>query len=582
MSFTYEWIDLNKLTLDTKNPRFASSKLVESSTQLTQEDIIRYLWEKEQVCSLANGIAKNKGLHGAELIACVKENNQYVVLEGNRRVCACKLLCDRSLVPSDNKSNLEFIDDETAKNLSKLYVVLYNDRSSAQRYLSDRHINGAKKWSALEKNNFYYNLFNEHHSVSAVEQITYDKPSAIRNSIRKYQFFMDVVEALRKNGTLVNIEDIDYLPMVDRFMDILVGSDKHVGLQLSFNEDTLKYYCVKEGVDIYMSILRLIGEAFLIRKNKAYCLEGEEPKILSTEIVNDEQRKRLIIDDTRIKGLYELIKKYRDIKKTSTTTELNPAQIKLKQDYYRVPINSEQIDLKNLVESVTSSEGANVPTENLAYIIDGKYMSNSIIQTQTTACSKKVIFEYTDSKTGLVRKELKLDFYLPQTLIQGKYSTQLFSLLSHETYTITFNPYVIKLINELRSLNSIPKYISLFACSLRSLFELSIQSLIQSTKFSTLFPSNVNDLGEKVGIVINKINNKKTIEYIDESTKIGFHSLKNMAHADDYIKCVDKTNLGAHKAAAYLTEVDIQDIIAKLSLFVVIVNELLTNPKIVL
>lgn len=50
---------------------------------------------------LANRINEVGELHGSEIITCIRKGNKYVVLEGNRRICACKLLLDRSIIPEE-------------------------------------------------------------------------------------------------------------------------------------------------------------------------------------------------------------------------------------------------------------------------------------------------------------------------------------------------------------------------------------------------------------------------------------------------------------------------------------------------
>ena len=72
--------------------------------------------------------------------------------------------------------------------------------------------------------------------------------------------------------------------MVDRFMDTVVGNDLEVGLNPSFDEATQKYSCETEKQSKYNQILMLIGEAFLLRKEKKYCTNDELSKIISTEI----------------------------------------------------------------------------------------------------------------------------------------------------------------------------------------------------------------------------------------------------------------------------------------------------------
>lgn len=85
------------LFLDYKNPRF---KLPQDPAS-PQDQIIKYLLRHEDALVLAKGLAKIETLLPGERIVVCKEDNKYIVLEGNRRVCICKLFLDRSLIPTE-------------------------------------------------------------------------------------------------------------------------------------------------------------------------------------------------------------------------------------------------------------------------------------------------------------------------------------------------------------------------------------------------------------------------------------------------------------------------------------------------
>ena len=70
-----------------------------------------------------------------------------------------------------------------------------------------------------------------------VKAFTTDTLATVRKCIIKYQFFMKVFKVLNRNGAKLEIEKIDYLPLADRFMDILVGNDPDVGLSLKLDEN---------------------------------------------------------------------------------------------------------------------------------------------------------------------------------------------------------------------------------------------------------------------------------------------------------------------------------------------------------
>jgi hypothetical protein len=81
------------IALDRDNPRIN----VEASDK--ESDIIRKLIVYEEVQDLARKIAKT-GLLPGERIIVVQEKGQWVVLEGNRRICACSRSTETSNNPS--------------------------------------------------------------------------------------------------------------------------------------------------------------------------------------------------------------------------------------------------------------------------------------------------------------------------------------------------------------------------------------------------------------------------------------------------------------------------------------------------
>lgn len=312
-NYTYKEVAIQDLLLDEENPRFASSVLVEkNNTSLTQEKIIEHLLVYSDVVKLAKRINEVGEMHGSEMITCIEKENKYVVMEGNRRTCACKLLLDRKLIPEQYRSNFPFVAEKTRGNIEKIMVTVYPNRESVQSYLSDRHIAGVKRWSALEKNNYYMTLFLKYGNVKDVKQHTTDSIAEVTKCIKSYQFFMDVFNVLKDKYSNLEIEKIDYLPMTSRFMGTLVGNDKEVGLNLDLDEEKLQYVCDPKKEIVYKKILLLIGEAFLIRKGKKFCKQGELHKIVSNEIYAIEDQKLLILEDSRIPGLYNLIQRYKE------------------------------------------------------------------------------------------------------------------------------------------------------------------------------------------------------------------------------------------------------------------------------
>ena len=81
-----------ELYLDPANPRLADEEL--SINQ--QDEIVHWLWRNKSVNELVDSILANGFWEHEELFA-TEEEGRLVVVEGNRRLAAVKILSDPSL-----------------------------------------------------------------------------------------------------------------------------------------------------------------------------------------------------------------------------------------------------------------------------------------------------------------------------------------------------------------------------------------------------------------------------------------------------------------------------------------------------
>lgn len=145
-------VDINRLFLDLENPRH--------DPYSNQSEAIAYLCENENILELAKDI-KKIGLNPLEtigLISSKNEQNNYIVVEGNRRICALKLLNDPELAPKQLKGAFEKIKNGW-NILKKIECVVFPDRNAVHIWL-DRIHNGEAKgvgrrsWNATQKARF--------------------------------------------------------------------------------------------------------------------------------------------------------------------------------------------------------------------------------------------------------------------------------------------------------------------------------------------------------------------------------------------------------------------------------------------
>lgn len=142
-----EMIKTERVFLDFDNPRHDPME--------SQEEVIRYLCEGEQVYELAKDLVLH-GLSPLELFALIprKEGRKkaYTVAEGNRRLCALKLLNDPDLAPASMRKKFQQLSSEWEP-IPQIFSVVFKDKDEVDLWIVRLHEGaqggvGRKKWNA--------------------------------------------------------------------------------------------------------------------------------------------------------------------------------------------------------------------------------------------------------------------------------------------------------------------------------------------------------------------------------------------------------------------------------------------------
>jgi hypothetical protein len=140
---------IEQLELDEENPRLASA----SEEPDTQRALLKVLWDEMAVDEVALSIAANGFFQEEPLFVIPKRgtSDKYIVVEGNRRLAAVRLLRDAALRKYVGAEDLPPISAEARKRLDQLPVSVYPNRKSLWEYFGFRHINGPQPWDAFAK-----------------------------------------------------------------------------------------------------------------------------------------------------------------------------------------------------------------------------------------------------------------------------------------------------------------------------------------------------------------------------------------------------------------------------------------------
>jgi hypothetical protein len=136
-----------QLLLDPENPRLPEEVIGKS-----QSTILHYLYENAVLDELATSYVNN-GFFEHEPLMVAPDDGRYVVLEGNRRLAALKvLLQDEDAVAAGLRFSIDDeLTSEVRKSLLSLPIFTVADRDEVRKYLGFRHIGGIKTWSAEAK-----------------------------------------------------------------------------------------------------------------------------------------------------------------------------------------------------------------------------------------------------------------------------------------------------------------------------------------------------------------------------------------------------------------------------------------------
>ena len=318
----YALVDLDDLHLDKENPRFSSSTIIGNKREIRQSEIIKYLLQYGNIAALAESINKNHGLYDEEWISCYKNaQNEIIVLEGNRRVTACKVLKDEFLVPESLQTELciPSVDRvKTLPNICKLKIVLYEREQDAQNYIAAKHTKPEiKKWEPIEQCNYYYDQFIKGIQPIQISTKVGEDVKRIREKIKQFGLFKDVFDVVNSKYADILIENINILPLVTKFFPPLIAKNGKVGLNLNFDQEKMEYYPACEKEYVYKEILLKIGESFFVRPKLPKGISVSERsmtdiyRISTDEIKSKNKVEELIINNVRIPELYSLIQEYR-------------------------------------------------------------------------------------------------------------------------------------------------------------------------------------------------------------------------------------------------------------------------------
>lgn len=152
-----EYLDVNDLLLDERNPRLPST------VGRKQDEMLRYIARTTSISEIMSAIAENDYFPGEPLVVLPNEGKskkkKYIVVEGNRRLTALMLLQDPTLYPKNRR--VQEIAESADFRPTSIPCVIFEARGEVVNYLGYRHITGVKQWEPLAKARYIGSYFDE-------------------------------------------------------------------------------------------------------------------------------------------------------------------------------------------------------------------------------------------------------------------------------------------------------------------------------------------------------------------------------------------------------------------------------------
>lgn len=178
-------MSVGSLLLDPKNPRIPPARQLDAQLEIIQELAIH-----EDIYDLAKSIATNAFFPNEPLIV-VRENGKHYVVEGNRRLAACKLLVSPNMAPSSLEKKFRTLTATfDLQLLSKVPVLVAPSRDSTVPLIISRHTAAQiAMWKPAMQAHFYSNLVEQGFSIDQIAARFGLQPSEIRNELHAHNLY---------------------------------------------------------------------------------------------------------------------------------------------------------------------------------------------------------------------------------------------------------------------------------------------------------------------------------------------------------------------------------------------------------
>jgi hypothetical protein len=313
-----EWIDSDHLHFDPKNPRFFRLR-----GDSSDEKIVSEMLDDEGVQDLMSSIGQQDYFPGEPLLITPDANGHHIVVEGNRRLAAVKLLNGQLLPPKRKLRSVAMLLEEANYKPTKLPCIIYANRELVLRYLGYRHITGIKEWDALSKARYlvdlketFYSKLPRDEQLRTIAKEIGSRSDAVGKLLTGLALFEAAEESkfFRINNLSPEVVDFSYITTAIGYRNIAAW----LGLEEGNTGST-------DGVE--MENLSKLFYWMYVPQNSGRTVVGETRKLKElAAVVRSEDGLRVLLDTGKLSDAYL----YTDGPQEALSSALKTADAKLR------------------------------------------------------------------------------------------------------------------------------------------------------------------------------------------------------------------------------------------------------------
>lgn len=241
-----------KLLLDPHNPR-----LPLGITDLSQEDLLRVFERSYNLDPLALSIADNGYFPEEPMFVISGPNDNYIVIEGNRRLAAIIFLTDPKVRnESERTKRWEQLVKRMKYSLKTIPCIKYEKREDLDAILAFRHISGIMSWDPLPKAKFVnYLVEGENFDISfrRLADITGSSGGPVRDYYVSFRAYLQIKEYEEDLTKLENNYGVFYSALKNKDIKEFIGLNTY-----RKGPKALKFPIPKKGIDKIIEVIEFI------------------------------------------------------------------------------------------------------------------------------------------------------------------------------------------------------------------------------------------------------------------------------------------------------------------------------------